>query len=167
MIGLVTQQAREALEKARKDREQPRDEAAEETPTGTENPGLAPAHAIAEGAQRVQDEEREERKRLGLHTRKGMLATGPQTAQVIQGGGPVTQALAGHVYAAQHHAVMPHHLTSLQTTEAPAPAGPTFAPGTATAQQQNHRAPTHAFPQAHAPGQVPLHTAPINTGGQR
>jgi hypothetical protein len=101
---------------------------------------------------------------------KGMtpgVSADPHTSLVLEGHGPAVDALAGHVYRMQRNAQMPTPLVDLQTTAAPACAGPTFEPGTATVQQQNHRAPTHAFPAAHAPGQVPFHTAPINTGGQR
>ncbi|MER6374869.1 hypothetical protein ABT255_42405 [Streptomyces mirabilis] len=88
----------------------------------------------------------------------------PRINPVIQGSGAITQALAGHVYAAQHHAVMPSALSDLQTTQPAAYAGSTFVPGTATVQQQNHRAPTGTFPQAHAPGRVPFHVAPTGRG---
>jgi hypothetical protein len=105
---------------------------------------------------------------------KGMRSVGPATAQVTHGAGPVIEALAGHgqdspsrLNSGQHQAVMPSALANLRTTEPTAYAGPTFTSGTATAQQQNHRAPTGTFPQAHAPGQVPFHTAPIHPGGHR
>lgn len=161
MIGLVTQQARDAVAEAdalkgRLVREVENDDGS--TRHVPARLGTAPLLAADDT-----DDETDDKGENGAF--KGAFA--PRASLTVQGSGPITQALAGHMYAAQHHAVMPHHLASLSTTEAPAPAGPTFEPGTASVQAQNHRAPTHAFPQAHAPGQVPFHTAPINTGGHR
>lgn len=167
MIGLVTQQARDAVAAA----EALKGRRYREVPDGKGGTRLIPARmGTAPGLVAYDDvedaDETEDKGENGAF--KGAVSSfTPDTTLTVQGSGPVTQALAGHVYAAQHHARMPTHLAALQTTEAPAPAGPTFEPGTATVQQQNHRAPTRAFPQVHVPGQAPFHTAPINTGGQR
>ncbi|WP_430378408.1 hypothetical protein [Streptomyces sp. B1-3] len=163
MIGLVTQHARdavaaaEALKGARYREVENADGSTRHIPARMGTAPLLAAHD-PDG-----EDEAEAKDENGAF--KGEFT--PRATLTVQGSGPVTQALASHVYAAQHHARMPHHLASLQTTEAPAPAGPTFEPGTASVQAQNHRAPTHAFPQVHAPGQVPFHPAPINTGSQR
>lgn len=85
--------------------------------------------------------------------------------------GPVSQALATHgvnrhqLYPQQQPAPAPVPLAGLQTIAAPSVSGPTFAPGTATVQSQNHRAVTpNAFPQVHAPGQPAFHPAPLSPG---
>ncbi|MGV9243605.1 hypothetical protein [Streptomyces sp. NPDC003710] len=174
MIGLVTPQAREEIAKRDKAREAARvvvtddgrrykenEEADSSTRHIPARMGTAPL-LVANNSD-DDDNETDDKSENGAF--KGAFA--PRASLTVQGNGPVTQALAGHVYAAQRNAQMPTHLADLQTTEATACADPTFAPGTAAVQQQNHRAPTHAFPQVHAPGQVPFHTAPINTGGQR
>ncbi|MET9071773.1 hypothetical protein ABZX95_06210 [Streptomyces sp. NPDC004232] len=131
--------------------------------------GTSPLHAAHDndGESQVEETTDEKGRKRPASASKGMMSVGPQSAQVTQGGGAIQQALAGHVYAAQRNALMPGALADLQTTAAQMCTGPAFAPGTATVQQQNFRAPTNAFTPAHAPGQVPFHTAPINTGGQR
>lgn len=171
MIGLVTEQARQqvaALEEAQRQGVL-KGRRYKEVPDGEGGTRHVPARMgtapLLAANDPVEDDEAEDKVENSAF--KGTMSVGPQSAQVTQGGGPVHQALAGHVYAAQRNAQMPTHLADLQTTAAQMCSGPTFAPGQAVTQQQNHRAPTGVFPQVHAPGQVPFHTAPINTGGQR
>lgn len=174
MIGLVTEHARQqvaALEEARR-QEALKGRRYKEVPDGEGGTRLVPARMgtaplLAAHDPDVEDETEEKDGNGALKAAATVSPSDLRTTLVVQGDGPVRQALAGHVYAAQRNAQMPTHLADLQTTEAPACAAPTFTPGTVTVQQQNHRAPTGAFPQVHAPGQVPFHAAPINTGGQR
>lgn len=166
MIGLVTQQGRDAVAKAEALKGH-RYREVEDADGGTRlvpaRLGTAPLLTASDSDDDVEADDKSENGAF-----KGLVPSlTPRANPVVQGSGAITQALAGHVYAAQRNARMPQHLADLQTTEPAAYAGPTFTPGAATVQQQNHRAPTGTFPQAPAPGQVPFHAAPINTGGQR
>jgi hypothetical protein len=173
MIGLVTEQARQQVAAAEEARQEAlKGRRYKEVPDGENGTRLVPARMgtaplLAANDPDTEDETDDKIENSAFKSTPPGVTSDPRATLVVQGEGPVAQALAGHVYAAQRNAQMPTSLADLQTTAAPACAGPTFEPGTATVQQQNHRAPTGAFPQAHAPGQVPFHTAPINTGSQR
>jgi hypothetical protein len=186
MIGLVTQQARDAVAEA----EALKGRRYREVPDGEGGTRLVPARlGTAPGLAAYDDadaeDETEDKGENGAF--KGMAPgvisdavraheSNPGATAIVtgsNGAAEISRNMLHHdggpmqLYPQQHPAAMPTALADLSTTEAPAPAGPTFEPGTASVQAQNHRAPTHAFPQAHVPGQVPFHTAPINTGGQR
>ncbi|WP_158711454.1 hypothetical protein [Streptomyces xylophagus] len=174
MIGLVTQHARnmvaaaEALKGQRYREVEDADGGTRLVPARLGTAPLLTASDSDDDVESVETDETEADDKSENGAFKGLFPSQtPHANPVVQGNGAITQALAGHVYAAQRNAQMPQYLASLSATGTPAPAGPTFAPGTATVQQQNQRAPTGTFPQTHAAGQVPFHAAPINTGGQR
>ncbi|GAX52858.1 hypothetical protein [Streptomyces olivochromogenes] len=169
MIGLVTELARQQLAAQEAALKGARYREVEEADGTTRlipaRMGTAPLLAASDPEA---DEEMDDKAENGAF--KAMapgVSSNPRATLVMQGHGPAVDAMAGHVYRMQRNAQMPTPLADLQTTEPAAYAGPTFAPGTATVQQQNHRTPTGVFPQAHAPGQVPFHVAPNNIGGAR
>jgi hypothetical protein len=137
----VTAQGRAALAAARKGDPQHEDEVPVDENGRRISPLQAAQRAIAEDEASDADE--------------------PSTVKRVNlpgAAGPLSEAMAAH--AAQR--TTPHPLATLQTTAAPGLAGPTFAPGTATVQAQNHRAPGPAFPQVHEPGQPAFHAAPTS-----
>jgi hypothetical protein len=174
MIGLVTEQARQQVAAAEEVRRQEalKGRRYKEVPDGENGTRLVPARMgtaplLTANDPDTEDETGDKIENSAFKTFVPGVTSDPRATLAVQGDGPVAQALAGHVYGAQRNAQMPTPLADLQTTAALMCSGPAFEPGTATVQQQNHRAPTGAFPQVHAPGQVPFHTAPINTGSQR
>ncbi|WP_019066177.1 hypothetical protein [Streptomyces hokutonensis] len=174
MIGLVTQEARdmvaaaEALKGQRYREVEDADGGTRLVPARLGTAPLLTASDSDDDVEPVETDDVEADDKSESDAFKGLVPSlTPRANPVVQGNGAITQALAGHVYAAQRNARMPQHLADLQTTEPAAYAGPTFNPGTTTVRQQNHRAPTGTLPHAPAPGQVPFHTAPIHPGGQR
>lgn len=169
MIGLVTELARQQV--AAQEEEARRHEALKgrryrEVPDGEGGTrfvparlGTSPLHAANDPDTGDETDGRVENE--ALKSAPPLGSSHLHATVTMEGHGPLAEALAGHVYAMQRRAVMPAPLADLQTTAAPSPSGPTFAPGMATVQSQNHRAATGPFPQAHAPGQGPFHTAPL------